>query len=251
MGPGLSQWRGRAGITPASWLRSTDYRRPRAPCPVRVFSFAVQGRKSGPRASSRLVRLSPLHRTDRIGQPTLTELGSRLENAPPPPHPMRLFIALNLPRKEKKRIYNASKHLRDAGFPVRWLEYDRYHLTLKFLGEVRTELVPVAERVIDRVAKETREFPLVISGFGAFPTIRRPRVIWVGVEALAGASLPEAGSRVGGSPVTGSSGGPERFTPMSRWLAPTRTREPGRSAGWTTSARREPLAEGWSRRRWT
>ncbi len=95
---------------------------------------------------------------------------------------MRLFIALNLPRKEKKRIYNASKHLRDAGFPVRWLEYDRYHLTLKFLGEVRTELVPVAERVIDRVAKETREFPLVISGFGAFPTIRRPRVIWVGVE---------------------------------------------------------------------
>ena len=95
---------------------------------------------------------------------------------------MRLFIALNLPRKEKKRIYDASKHLRDAGFPVGWLEYDRYHLTLKFLGEVRTELVPVAERVIDRVALETREFPLVISGFGAFPTIRRPRVIWVAVE---------------------------------------------------------------------
>jgi 2'-5' RNA ligase len=43
-------------------------------------------------------------------------------------------------------------------------------------------MVPVAERVIDRVAQETREFPLVVSGFGAFPTIRRPNVLWVGVE---------------------------------------------------------------------
>jgi 2'-5' RNA ligase len=36
--------------------------------------------------------------------------------------------------------------------------------------------------VIHRVAQQTKEFPLSINGFGAFPTIRRPRVIWIGAE---------------------------------------------------------------------
>lgn len=95
---------------------------------------------------------------------------------------MRLFIALNLPLKEKRKIHTAAKPLREAGFPVSWLESADFHLTLKFLGDVRNELVPVAERVIARVAQETKEFPLSINGFGAFPTIRRPRVIWIGVD---------------------------------------------------------------------
>ncbi len=95
---------------------------------------------------------------------------------------MRLFIALNLPEKERLQIHRAAAPLREAGFPIRWLEPDEFHLTLKFLGEVRSDLVPVAEGVVDRVAQETRELTLQIGGFGAFPTIRRPRVVWIGVE---------------------------------------------------------------------
>jgi len=95
---------------------------------------------------------------------------------------MRLFIALHLPDKERLRIHAAAGPLRDAGYPVRWLDPDQYHLTLKFLGEVRSELVPVAEGVVERVAHATKEFPVSITGFGAFPTIRRPSVIWLGVD---------------------------------------------------------------------
>lgn len=95
---------------------------------------------------------------------------------------MRLFIALNLPDTERRLIREAAGPLREAGLPVRWIEDDIYHLTLKFLGEVRSEMVPVVERVVKRVAAGTRAFPITVSGFGAFPTIRRPRVLWVGVE---------------------------------------------------------------------
>ena len=95
---------------------------------------------------------------------------------------MRLFIALNLPKAERERIYRATEPLRAKGFPVDWLESESYHLTLKFLGNVRTELVSVVEGVVDRVAGATGAFPLAIGGFGAFPTIRRPRVVWVGVD---------------------------------------------------------------------
>ncbi len=95
---------------------------------------------------------------------------------------MRLFIALNLPVAERDRIYEATAPLRDTGFPVHWMEPESYHLTLKFLGNVRPELVPAIEKVVDRVAAATGAFPLSIGGFGAFPTIRRPRVIWIGVD---------------------------------------------------------------------
>ena len=70
------------------------------------------------------------------------------------------------------------------GIPVQWLDPESYHLTLKFLGNVRSEQVTVVEKVLDRVAGDTGAFPLTIKGFGAFPTIRRPQVLWVGIDPI-------------------------------------------------------------------
>jgi 2'-5' RNA ligase len=96
---------------------------------------------------------------------------------------MRLFIALNLPKKDRARIFRAARPLRDEEFPVRWLDMDHFHVTLKFLGEVRRERVPDVEEAMTRVASETKSFSTTLGGFGAFPTVRRPRVIWLGVGA--------------------------------------------------------------------
>lgn len=96
---------------------------------------------------------------------------------------MRAFIALNLPKKERQRIHRAARLLRDAELPVRWVEPDNLHITLKFLGELRPERLQAVEETLARVAEGTAPFTLNLSGFGAFPTIRRPRVIWLGVDA--------------------------------------------------------------------
>lgn len=95
---------------------------------------------------------------------------------------MRLFIAINIPKKEKERIYRAARPLRDTEYPVRWTKLDLFHLTLKFLGDVRPSSTPVIEEVIESVADKTGSFQMEIGGFGAFPTIRRPRIIWVGAD---------------------------------------------------------------------
>ena len=95
---------------------------------------------------------------------------------------MRLFIALNLPAKQRKKIHKAAEPLRQNELPVRWLDPETYHLTLKFLGEVRPESLPAIEGVMTRIAESTSAFSLELGGFGAFPTIRRPRVLWMGVE---------------------------------------------------------------------
>lgn len=99
-------------------------------------------------------------------------------------HPvMRLFIGLKLPKKQKARIFSAARALREEELPVRWVDPENFHVTLKFLGEVRRDRVPAIEDALDRVASETPPFSTSIGGFGAFPSVRRPRVIWVGIGA--------------------------------------------------------------------
>lgn len=96
---------------------------------------------------------------------------------------MRLFIALNIPKKQRARIHRAARPLREEEMPVRWIDAEDYHITLKFLGDVRREQLAEVEEAIARVAGGTRSFSTHLTGFGAFPTIRRPRVIWLGVGA--------------------------------------------------------------------
>jgi 2'-5' RNA ligase len=95
---------------------------------------------------------------------------------------MRLFIAVNIPKKERDRIFRVARTLREAEHPVRWVEPDLFHLTLKFLGEVTPERLPTVEKVIESVALSTAGFQMKIEGFGAFPTIRKPRILWVGAD---------------------------------------------------------------------
>jgi 2'-5' RNA ligase len=95
---------------------------------------------------------------------------------------MRLFIALNLPKKERDRIYRASKILRECQLPVRWIEPEHFHVTLKFLGEVTDDRMEGVQEALRSVAMSTAHLDLSVEGFGAFPTIRRPEEIWVGIE---------------------------------------------------------------------
>lgn len=96
---------------------------------------------------------------------------------------MRLFVALNLPMKEKKRLHKAAAPLREEDWAIRWVEPESIHLTLKFLGEVRPQDADGVEEAVARVARKTEPFDVGVGTLGAFPSVRRPRVIWVGVDA--------------------------------------------------------------------
>ena len=96
---------------------------------------------------------------------------------------MRLFVALNFPKKERERIRRATRSLRETDMPVRWMLTDQLHVTLKFLGEVRRERLGELEQAITRVTSTTRAFVTKFGGCGAFPSVRQPRVIWLGLGA--------------------------------------------------------------------
>ena len=63
---------------------------------------------------------------------------------------MRLFIGITFPKKQRERIHRAARVLREEEMPVRWVDLENYHLTLKFLGEVRPDALPAIERFLDQ-----------------------------------------------------------------------------------------------------
>jgi RNA 2',3'-cyclic 3'-phosphodiesterase len=97
---------------------------------------------------------------------------------------MRLFVGLSVPAAERARLHAAASPLRDAPLPMRWMQPDSLHLTLKFLGEVRPEHVDEVGEALVEVAAKQAPFTVPLGGFGAIPSLRRPRVVWARAEPV-------------------------------------------------------------------
>lgn len=94
---------------------------------------------------------------------------------------MRTFVALNLPQVERARLHDALAPLRDRGLPVRWVAAEALHVTLRFLGDTEADAVPHIDRVLAEAAARRSPLTLEIAGLGAFPSLRRANIIWIGV----------------------------------------------------------------------
>lgn len=97
---------------------------------------------------------------------------------------MRLFIAISFPDVIRQGVWDAAGELRGAGFPIRWVGPEAVHLTLKFLGEVAPPREPEVVAGIERAVDGARPFTVPLGGFGAFPSVERPRVVWLGLEPV-------------------------------------------------------------------
>lgn len=95
---------------------------------------------------------------------------------------VRAFIAIELPEEVKAFLADTSSLLQKSGADVKWVKPEGMHLTLKFLGNVRTELIESIEHAARLVFAPQRPIPLGIKNLGTFPTLKRPRVVWAGCE---------------------------------------------------------------------
>ena len=96
---------------------------------------------------------------------------------------MRLFIAINFPDQLRESLHAAMEPLRTAAPAARWVDRDRIHLTVKFLGEQPEASVEPLLRALGEVGSRYDPIPLEVGGLNAFPNLRAPRVVWVGVRA--------------------------------------------------------------------
>jgi RNA 2',3'-cyclic 3'-phosphodiesterase len=95
---------------------------------------------------------------------------------------IRAFIALELPDNVKEFLEETSSRLKKCGADVQWVKTKGMHLTLKFLGYVKTDIISIIKDELQPIFEEQRPFPLVVSSLGAFPALAKPRVIWTGLN---------------------------------------------------------------------
>ena len=96
---------------------------------------------------------------------------------------MRLFVGLPVVDDARQEIVGLLDRLRESGWPVRWVTDEGVHLTLKFFGEVAPERLEVIAEAVRFAGRNTPALPLRLAELGAFPSLVRPRVLWLGVEA--------------------------------------------------------------------
>lgn len=95
---------------------------------------------------------------------------------------MRCFISIAIPEDIKKGMSAIQDRLRKSGADVSWTKPDGMHLTLKFLGEIEEKRVAKIETALNIACAGINSFSLDLSGIGVFPDIRRPRVVWIGLN---------------------------------------------------------------------
>jgi 2'-5' RNA ligase len=99
---------------------------------------------------------------------------------------LRAFIALEIPAKVQKDIYHATSSLRNGtGSLIRWVPAENMHLTLKFLGDISPVNVEFLTQMIRTEADSHHSFDIHLTGLGSFPSPKRPRVIYIGIQAPA------------------------------------------------------------------
>ncbi len=95
---------------------------------------------------------------------------------------IRTFIAVKLPETVLAAIDEVQEQLAAYGFSVRWVTTGNIHLTLKFLGGVHEDELDGIAAVLTEAVHGFAPLRLTAAGVGVFPSVKRARVIWVGLS---------------------------------------------------------------------
>lgn len=94
---------------------------------------------------------------------------------------VRTFIAIDLPDEIRHKADDLIADLQSAPAKVKWVESENLHITLKFLGDVDLREVHRVCNAVTAAVAELEPFTVELTGVGAFPDVKRPRTVWVGV----------------------------------------------------------------------
>jgi len=95
---------------------------------------------------------------------------------------VRTFIAFDTPDDIRNEMAALQQQLKTAGADVKWESPDKFHATIKFLGDIDDSLLPEILCDIETITREYHSFPVTYKNLGGFPDIRHPRVVWIGCE---------------------------------------------------------------------
>jgi RNA 2',3'-cyclic 3'-phosphodiesterase len=100
---------------------------------------------------------------------------------------IRTFIAVELDPPLKEAIAAVQETLKRelhglaTGVRLQWARANAIHLTLKFLGDIEEGRVGDILHALEEAGRSHEPFSVDVKGFGVFPNLRAPRVLWMGL----------------------------------------------------------------------
>jgi 2'-5' RNA ligase len=99
---------------------------------------------------------------------------------------LRLFVAFDVSPEAADAVARAIEPWSDAFPHARWVPRENWHVTLKFLGQTWPRLEGWVHERVEAAAAEAGSVATRMTALGAFPTARRARVLWAGIDDDAG-----------------------------------------------------------------
>lgn len=97
----------------------------------------------------------------------------------------RLFLAVPLSAEVQGVLASQIASLSALDWPVRWVQPETAHLTIRFLGESDREHAELLRMALPPVVGAEPGFDLRTAALGVFPNFRHPRVLWLGLHGPA------------------------------------------------------------------
>jgi len=94
---------------------------------------------------------------------------------------MRVFVAVDIDEQIRTRIATFMQGVAGFAPDARWVRPESLHVTLKFIGEKPETEVQAITKALGEVRGQSMQ--ITMRGYGFFPTLRSPRVFWIGIEA--------------------------------------------------------------------
>jgi 2'-5' RNA ligase len=93
---------------------------------------------------------------------------------------IRTFIAFDTPEQIKKEMGVVQSELKKSNAEVKWEDENKFHVTVKFLGDIEENTLPSVITKIESIVHTHSRFDVYYKGIGSFPNNKNPRVIWIG-----------------------------------------------------------------------
>ena len=97
---------------------------------------------------------------------------------------LRTFAAFEVGAEQREEIgrFAGQMRVRPGGSDLRWVRPENVHMTVRFFGELDRKQLAKARKAISGLDGNWDRLELRLGKLGAFPSMRRPQVLWLGIE---------------------------------------------------------------------
>jgi RNA 2',3'-cyclic 3'-phosphodiesterase len=106
---------------------------------------------------------------------------------------IRAFIAVEIDPHAVRQISATVADLKLRMPGIRWVTQTNLHFTIKFLGNIEESKIEPIAQALELALHPFPRFTINAKDLGVFPDLKRPRVLWIGLE---GKELLELASKV-------------------------------------------------------